>query len=146
LRRYRTWKSYRPLLLQGVSVIFVELLATVRSTVLRRRPRPHAPYRWLLLQRIVIAIGCFFHASSSSPSVGVSDPGDPQLTSELYVACPCPNGLMQDETQGLSWFEVRSPYFQQREDEAYIILHRGACSRGYKLCERGNGSQDSCEV
>jgi hypothetical protein len=24
----------------------------------------------------------------------------------------------------------------KREDEAYIILHRGARSRGYKLCER----------
>jgi hypothetical protein len=31
----------------------------------------------------------------------------------------------------------------KREDEAYIILHRGARSRGYKLCERGNGSQVS---
>jgi hypothetical protein len=30
---------------------------------------------------------------------------------------------MQDETQGLSWFGLRRPYFQQREDEAYIILH-----------------------
>jgi hypothetical protein len=75
--------------------------------------------------------------------VGVSDPGDPQPTSEFYVVCPCPDGLMQDETQGLSWFGLRRPYFQQREDEAYIILHRGACSRGYKLCERGNGSQVS---
>jgi hypothetical protein len=25
--------------------------------------------------------------------------GDPQPTSEFYVACPCPDGLMQDETQ-----------------------------------------------
>jgi hypothetical protein len=40
---------------------------------------------------------------------------------------------MQDETQGLSWFGLGRPYFQQREDEAYIILHRGACIRGYKL-------------
>jgi hypothetical protein len=78
-----------------------------------------------------------------APTVGVSDPGDPQPTSEFYAACPCPDGLMQDETQGLSWFGLRRPYFQQREDEAYIILHRGACSRGYKLCERGNGSQVS---
>lgn len=67
LRRYRTWKPYRPLLLEGVVVISVELPATVRSTVLRRRPRPHAPYRRLLLQRIVVAVGCFFLASSSSP-------------------------------------------------------------------------------
>jgi hypothetical protein len=29
----------------------------------------------------------------------------------------------------------------KREDEAYIILHRGACSRGYKRREReGEGS------
>jgi hypothetical protein len=78
-----------------------------------------------------------------SPTVGVLYPGDPQPTNKFYVACPCPDGLMQDETQGLSWFGLRRPYFQQREDEAYIILHRGACSRGYKLCERGNGSQVS---
>jgi hypothetical protein len=50
---------------------------------------------------------------------------------------------MQDETQDLSWFGLRGPYFQQREDEAYIILHQGACSTGYKLCERGNRSQVS---
>jgi hypothetical protein len=25
--------------------------------------------------------------------------GDPQPTSEFYIACPCPDGLMQDETQ-----------------------------------------------
>jgi hypothetical protein len=25
--------------------------------------------------------------------------GPPQSTSEFYVACPCPDGLMQDETQ-----------------------------------------------
>jgi hypothetical protein len=78
-----------------------------------------------------------------SPGVGVLDLGDPQPTSKFYVVCPCPDGLMQDETQGLSWFGLRRPYFQQREDEAYIILHRGACSSGYKLCERGNGSQVS---
>jgi hypothetical protein len=64
-------------------------------------------------------------------------------TSEFYAACPSPDGLMQDETQGLSWFGLRGPFFQRREDEAYIILHQGACSRGYKLCERGNGSQVS---
>jgi hypothetical protein len=75
--------------------------------------------------------------------VGVLDPGDPQPTSKFYAACPCPDGLMQDETQGLSWFGLRRPYFQQREDEACIILHQGACSRGYKLCERGNRSQVS---
>jgi hypothetical protein len=75
--------------------------------------------------------------------VGVLDPGDPQPTSKSNVACPCPDELMQDETQDLSWFGLRRPYFKQREDEAYIILHRGACSRGYKLRERENGSQVS---
>jgi hypothetical protein len=49
----------------------------------------------------------------------------------------------KDETQGLSWFGLRRPYFQQRENETYIILHRGAYSREYKLCERGNGSRVS---
>jgi hypothetical protein len=31
----------------------------------------------------------------------------------------------------------------QRGDEAYIILHRGARSRGYKLRERGFGLEVS---
>jgi hypothetical protein len=39
-----------------------------------------------------------------APTVGVLDLEDPQPTSKFYVACPCPDGLMQDETQGLSWF------------------------------------------
>jgi hypothetical protein len=47
---------------------------------------------------------------------------DPQPTSEFDAACPCPDGLMQDETQ--------------EGDEAHIILHRGARSRGYKRRER----------
>jgi hypothetical protein len=50
---------------------------------------------------------------------------DPQLTSEFDAASPCPDGLMQDETQ--------------EGDEAYIILHRGACSKGYKIREREFG-------
>jgi hypothetical protein len=54
---------------------------------------------------------------------------DPQSTSEFDVACPCPDWLMQDETQ--------------EGDEAYIILHRGARSRGYKLHERGFGLEVS---
>jgi hypothetical protein len=29
----------------------------------------------------------------------------------------------------------------KREDEAYIILHRGARSRGYKRCERARASE-----
>jgi hypothetical protein len=48
---------------------------------------------------------------------------DPQSTSEFDVACPYPDGLMQDKKN--KW-----------EDEAYIILHRGARSRGYKRRER----------
>jgi hypothetical protein len=31
----------------------------------------------------------------------------------------------------------------KREDEAYVILHRGARSRGYKLRERGCGLEVS---
>jgi hypothetical protein len=54
---------------------------------------------------------------------------DPQPTSEFDVACPCPDWLMQDETQ--------------EGDEAYIILHRGARSRGYKLHGRGFGLEVS---
>jgi hypothetical protein len=46
---------------------------------------------------------------------------DPQPTSEFVVACPCPDGLMQDGTQ--------------EGNEAYVILHRGARSRGYKRRE-----------
>jgi hypothetical protein len=47
---------------------------------------------------------------------------DRQPTSEFVDACPCPDGLMQDGTQ--------------EGNEAYVILHRGARSRGYKRCER----------
>jgi hypothetical protein len=47
---------------------------------------------------------------------------DRQPTSELFVMCPCPDGLMQDGTQ--------------EGNEVYVILHRGARSRGYKRCER----------
>jgi hypothetical protein len=47
---------------------------------------------------------------------------DPQPTSEFDVACPCSDELMQDGTQ--------------EGDEAYIILHRCARSRGYKRPER----------
>jgi hypothetical protein len=47
---------------------------------------------------------------------------DRQPTSEFVVACPCPDGLMQDGTQ--------------EGNEAYVILHRGARSRGYKRRER----------
>jgi hypothetical protein len=47
---------------------------------------------------------------------------DRQPTSEFVVACPYPDGLMQDGTQ--------------EGNEAYVISHRGACSRGYKRRER----------
>jgi hypothetical protein len=47
---------------------------------------------------------------------------DRQPTSEFVAACPCPDGLMQDGTQA--------------GNEAYIILHWGARSRGYKRRER----------
>jgi hypothetical protein len=46
---------------------------------------------------------------------------DRQLTSKFVAACPCPDGLMQDGTQ--------------KENEAYVISHRGAHSRGYKRLE-----------
>jgi hypothetical protein len=43
---------------------------------------------------------------------------DRQPTSKFVAACPCPDGLMQDGTQ--------------EGNVAYVISHRGACSRGYK--------------
>jgi hypothetical protein len=65
---------------------------------------------------------------------------DRQPTSKFVVACPCPDGLMQDGTQ--------------EGNEAYVILHRGARSRGYKRCgragarererKRGFGLEASC--
>jgi hypothetical protein len=55
-------------------------------------------------------------------SVGVRTREVRQLTSEFVVACPYPDGLMQDGTQ--------------EGNEAYVILHRGARSRGYKHRER----------
>jgi hypothetical protein len=47
---------------------------------------------------------------------------DRQPTSEFVATCPCPDGLMQDGTQ--------------EGNEAYVISHRGARSRGYKRRER----------
>ena len=44
-------------------------------------------------------------------------------------------------TLGLSWFRLMRPYVQQGKGYC-IFLHRGACSRGYKLVrERERGSQ-----
>jgi hypothetical protein len=37
----------------------------------------------------------------------------------------------------MSWCKME----HKREDEAYIILHRGARSRGYKRCERARASE-----
>jgi hypothetical protein len=54
---------------------------------------------------------------------------DPHLTSEFDAVCPCPDGLMQVK--------------HERGDEAYIILHQGARSRGYKLRGRGFGLEVS---
>jgi hypothetical protein len=50
-----------------------------------------------------------------------------QPTSEFVVACPCPDGLMQDGTQ--------------EGNEAYVILHRGARSRVYKRHERARARE-----
>jgi hypothetical protein len=50
-----------------------------------------------------------------SPLVGVSDSGVPGPTSKFVAACPCPDGLARDKTQG--------------KNEPYIILHQGARSR-----------------
>jgi hypothetical protein len=47
---------------------------------------------------------------------------DRQPTSKFVTACPYPDGLMQDGTQG--------------GNVAYVISHRGARSRGYKRRER----------
>jgi hypothetical protein len=46
---------------------------------------------------------------------------DRQPTSKFVATCPCPDGLMQDGTQ--------------EGNEAYVISHRGARSRGYKRRE-----------
>jgi hypothetical protein len=52
---------------------------------------------------------------------------DRQPTSKFVVACPCPDGLMQDGTQ--------------EGNEAYVISHRGAHSRGYKRRARERGRE-----
>jgi hypothetical protein len=124
------------------------VVAAVEGHELETPKAEHRPGLKRLLKIVHLELNGKVLSTRSDPlpgalTIGVSDPGDPQPTSEFYAACPCSDGLMQDETQGLSWFGLRRPYFQQREDEAYIILHRGACSRGYKLCERGNRSQVS---
>jgi hypothetical protein len=52
---------------------------------------------------------------------------DRQPTSKFVVVCPYPDGLMQDGTQG--------------GNVAYVISHRGACSRGYKRRARERGRE-----
>jgi hypothetical protein len=56
---------------------------------------------------------------------------DRQSTSKFVAACPCPDGLMQDGTQ--------------EGNEAYVILHRGARSRGYKRCGRARTRESEKE-
>jgi hypothetical protein len=51
---------------------------------------------------------------------------DRQPTSKFVVVCPCPDGLMQDGTQ--------------EGNEAYVISHLGACSRGYKRRARARAT------
>jgi hypothetical protein len=67
-----------------------------------------------------------------APIVGVLDPGGPSTepTSEFITACPCPDGLAQDGTQG----------------EMRFVLSRtgGARSRGYKRRERERESLFVC--
>jgi hypothetical protein len=52
---------------------------------------------------------------------------DRHPTSKFVVACPCPDGLMQDGTQ--------------EGNESYVISHRGARSRGYKRRARERGRE-----
>ena len=131
----RRWKEYH-------------VVATVEGHELETPKAEHRPVLKRLLKIVHLELNGKVLSTRSGPPtcapiIGVLDPRDPQPTSKSNAACPCPDGLMQDETQDLSWFGLRRPYFKQREDEAYIILHRGACSRGYKLRERGNGSHVS---
>jgi hypothetical protein len=51
-----------------------------------------------------------------------------QPTSEFVVACPCPDGLMQDGTQ--------------EGNVAYVISYRGARSRCYKRRETAGREQE----
>jgi hypothetical protein len=63
-----------------------------------------------------------FYANSCHNLSAFRTREDRQPTSEFVATCPCLDKLMQDGTQA--------------GDEAYIILHRGARSRGYKRRER----------
>jgi hypothetical protein len=121
------------------------VVATVEGHELETPKAEHRPGLKRLLKIVHLELNGKVLSTRSNPYLARQlsvfwTRGDPQPTIKFYVVYPCPDGLMQDETHGLSWFMLRRPYFQQREDEAYIILHWGACSRGYKLRERGNGS------
>jgi hypothetical protein len=65
-----------------------------------------------------------------APTVGVSDPGDPQPDRlvNFSAACPYPDGLMQDGTQA-------------KGRGLYYLAPGGACSRGYKRCERARARE-----
>jgi hypothetical protein len=52
---------------------------------------------------------------------------DRQPTSKFVAVCPCPDELMQDGTK--------------EGNVAYVISHRGACSRGYKRRARERGRE-----
>jgi hypothetical protein len=55
----------------------------------------------------------------------------PDQLVNFSAACPCPDGLMQDETQ--------------EGNEAYVILHQNARSRGYKRCGRARAKARESE-
>jgi hypothetical protein len=54
-----------------------------------------------------------------------------QPTSKFVAVCPCLDVLMQDGTQ--------------EGNVAYVISHRGACSRGYKRRARERGREQERE-
>jgi hypothetical protein len=76
------------------------------------RPRLKRPLKIVHLELHRKVLSTHSDPLPGAPIVGVLDPRDPKPTSKFYDACPCPDGLMQDETQGLSWFGPRRPYFQ----------------------------------
>jgi hypothetical protein len=76
---------------------------------------------------------------STIVNVGVLTRETYQLVNQCCV--PISRWVMQEDTSFYPGSGKRRLYFQQREDETYIILHPSACSRGYKLVGRGRGSQ-----
>jgi hypothetical protein len=55
---------------------------------------------------------------------------------------PWSRWVMQEDTRFILVRAIEGPTSSEG-DETYIILHLGARSRGYKLVERGSGSQVS---